>query len=263
MTHQPPNTNSSPPTNTTPPAPRITPQRIAVPLPKKKPIATYAIMAVTVMIYFLQIGTEYLFKIDLPAALGMKVNELIARGQIWRLITPVFLHGSVLHIGFNMYALYLFGPGLERYYGKLKFAALYFISGFGGNVFSMMFSTMPSLGSSTAIFGLIGAQGVFIHHNRKMLGSNATRALTSLISVAVINLIIGMSPNIDNWGHIGGLLGGTLFAWYAGPLLSLEGIYLDIHISNHRQNSEVWLTALALIAFFVILAAGALFLQGK
>ncbi len=226
-----------------------------------KPYATYTIMAITVAIYFLQIGTEYLFKIDFPAALGIKINDLIMRGQYWRLITPVFLHGSMLHIAFNMYALYLFGPGLERYYGRFRFLALYFLSGFGGNVFSMMFSPAPSLGSSTAIFGLLGAQGVFIHHNRKMLGNKASRALTSIISVAVINLLIGLSPHIDNWGHIGGLIGGVSFAWLAGPLLGLEGIPPELRLSDQRSREDIRLALIVVPLFFIILAAGTIYIQ--
>ena len=62
-------------------------------------------MAITIAVYLLQIATEYLLGTDLPAALGMKVNELIIQGQVWRLFTPMFLHASILHIGFNMYAL--------------------------------------------------------------------------------------------------------------------------------------------------------------
>jgi rhomboid protease GluP len=107
---------------------------------------------------------------DVPAALGMKVNELIIHGQIWRLITPVLLHGSILHLGFNMYALYILGPGLERFYGHWRFLTLYLLAGFAGNVMSFIFSPNPSLGASTAIFGLLGAQGVFLYHNRGIYG---------------------------------------------------------------------------------------------
>ncbi len=99
--------------------------------------------------------------------LGLKVNELIVQGQYWRLLTPMFLHGDILHLGFNMYALYIFGPSLERYFGHLRFITLFVLSGFAGNVLSFMFSAAPSLGSSTAIFGLLGAEGVFLYRNRQ------------------------------------------------------------------------------------------------
>ncbi len=148
---------------------------------------------------------------DYPAALGLKVNELIIQGQLWRLFTPMFLHGSILHIALNMYALLAFGPQLERYYGHGRYLALYLVSGFAGNVASFLFSSAPSLGSSTAIFGLLGAEADLPvpqpqavrrqrskaahqpdHHCRYQPGHRHYRR------------------GIDNWGHIGGLVGGAL-----------------------------------------------------
>ena len=128
-----------------------------------------------------------------------------------------------MHIAFNLYALFIFGPGLERYYGHGRYLALFLISGFAGNVASFLFSPAPSLGASTAIFGLLGAEGVFLYQNRSLLGRGAQRALTNLIVLAVINLVLGMQPGIDNWGHIGGLIGGTLFASFGGPVLRVDG----------------------------------------
>ncbi len=191
--------------------------------PGPTPWVSYTLLAVTIGVYIAQTLSQFLFNIDWPAQLGLKINLAIAQGQLWRLITPMFLHGSILHIAFNMYALYIFGPGLERYFGRARFLALYGLSGFAGNVASLMFSTANSLGSSTAIFGLLGAQGVFVYQNRELLGKGARRALNNIISIAAINLLIGLSPQIDNWGHIGGLIGGSLFAWFAGPILRVTG----------------------------------------
>ena len=85
--------------------------------------------------------------------LGAKVNELILAGQVWRLITPILLHASILHIGFNMYALFVIGPQLERFYGHGRFLLLYLIAGFTGNVLSFVLSPNPSLGASTSVLG--------------------------------------------------------------------------------------------------------------
>lgn len=226
------------------------------------PFVTYTILGLSTVIYLLQIGSEALLGYDLPAYLGLKVNELIAAGQLWRLITPVLLHGSIIHIGFNMYALYLFGPRLETNFGRWRFLALYSISGFAGNVFSMMFTQAPSLGSSTAIFGLLGAHGIFVYQNRKLFGESITRsALSRIIRVAAINLLIGLSPGIDNWGHVGGLIGGTMFTWFGGPLLSVSGICPFQTVTDQRENSQI-LKAIAISGgFFVFLAAGALYLM--
>jgi rhomboid protease GluP len=198
---------------------------------------------------------------DLPAAIGIKINELIALGEWWRLFTPMLLHGSLLHIGFNMYALFIFGPGLERHFGHVRFLALYILSGFAGNVASLMFSTAPSLGSSTAIFGLLGAQGVFLYQNREMFGGSARRALNNIISIAVINLIIGLSPGIDNWGHMGGLVGGTLFAWFAGPLLGVEGLQPQLSVVDKREGRDVLIAGALVGLLFGLLAAVTLYLR--
>jgi rhomboid protease GluP len=217
---------------------------------------------VTVLVFILQAASQYILNgVDVPAGLGMKVNSLILDGQLWRLITPMFLHGSILHLGFNMYALYIFGPGLERHYGHWRFLLLYFLSGFAGNVMSFLFSASPSLGSSTAIFGLLGAEGVFLYQNRGIFGSTAQRALGNIITIAVINLVIGLSPGIDNWGHIGGLLGGTLFAWSAGPRLRVEGIYPAVSVIDDRETGDVLRAGIGVGLLFALLAAATIYIR--
>jgi rhomboid protease GluP len=223
--------------------------------PAARPYVTFTILGITVLVYVLQELSGILFSgVDVPAALGMKVNSLIVRGEYWRLITPVLLHGSILHIGFNMYALYIFGPGLERHFGRWRFLTLYLLSGFAGNVFSFTFSPANSLGSSTAIFGLIAAEGVFLYQNRDIFSGIARQALTQIATIAGINLLIGMSPGIDNWGHIGGLVGGLMFSWLAGPLLYVEGASPYLKVRDRREARSVILAALSVALFFVVLA---------
>jgi rhomboid protease GluP len=228
-------------------------QTVPVQLPTHPAYVTYTLLGVTILVYLAQVVTSKLLGVDVPQILGLKVNSLIVQGQIWRLFTPMFLHGSLLHIGFNMYALYLFGPGLERFYGHGRFLALYVISGFGGNVFSFAMSPAASLGSSTAIFGLLGAEGVFLYQNRKIFGRQTQKALQQVIMLAVINLAIGMSPGIDNWGHLGGLLGGVCFAWLAGPVLRLEGVYPTYILVDTRNARDAWLAALGIGGSFAAL----------
>jgi rhomboid protease GluP len=160
-----------------------------------------------------------------------------------------------------MYALFALGPQLERFYGHGRFLMLYLLGGFAGNVVSFLLSPEYSLGASTAIFGLIGAQGVFLYRHRKMFGGVAQRALTNIITVAVVNLIIGLSPGIDNWGHVGGLLGGTLFAWFGGPLLEVEADMgmgapgAPLKLSDRREPGTVLAAVLLVALFFASLAA--------
>ena len=228
-------------------------QRIPVSVPRTRPLVTYTLLVITVIIFLLQSASEYIFGYDLVAGLGMKVNELILEGQYWRLFTPMFLHGSILHRGFNM--------GLEHYYGHGRFILLFVLSGFAGNVFSFTFSASNSLGSSTAIFGLLAAEGVFLYLNQKVFGGVARRALNNIIMIAVVNLIIGLSPGIDNWGHMGGLLGGAIFAFLGGPILQVKGITPNLHIVDTRETSDVVRAALVDIFLFGALALGTIYLR--
>ena len=239
------------------PAPR--PVHAAYIPPARTPFVTYTIMGITIVTFLAQWGTQTILGVDWPAVYGMKVNDLIAQGQLWRLFTPMLLHGGILHIAFNMYALRVLGPGLEHHYGHGRFLLLYLLAGFAGNVVSLALSVAPSLGASTSLFGLFGAEGVFLYHNRELFGERARVALNRVLTLAAINLFIGLSPGIDNWGHIGGLVGGSLFAWFAGPLLRMEGIAPAYLIKDHRELASVWVSAIGVGVLFAVIAAGVIF----
>lgn len=225
------------------------------------PYVTYVLIGICVVAYLLQMATQYLLGIDSLAVWGVKANELIMHGQVWRLITPVFLHGSIFHIAFNMYALFYLGTTLERFYRHWRFLALFLLSGFAGNVISFMFSPNPSLGASTAIFGLLGAEGVLLYQNRELFGNIVRRALSQVIMIAVVNLLIGLRPGIDNWGHIGGLIGGALFAWFGGPLFKRQGLFSPYAVSDVRVPREVIIAGVGVGGLFFFLAIAAMFLR--
>jgi len=214
---------------------------------------------ITAAIYILQMISQGLLGGDLLAAVGMKVNSLIIQGQLWRLITPVFLHASLLHIGFNMYALYAIGPLLEKFYGRGRYLMLYFIAGFAGNVGSFLFSSANSLGASTAIFGLLAAEGVFFYQNRELFGQMAKSSLTNIIMIALVNLVIGLSPGIDNWGHLGGLFGGAAFAWFAGPRFRHPEIISPRGLTDERGIREAITAGLFVVLVFAALAGVKIF----
>ena len=248
--------NSQPPEAQHPTGPYQQPVPARVQVQGGPPYVTYSLMGITILVFLLQLGTKYLFGYDLPAALGLKENSLIAQGQYWRLITPLFLHSTslLLHIVFNMYALYAFGPSLERYYGHGRFIILYFLAGFTGNVLSFMFSSAASLGASAAIFGLVAAEAVFLYRNRKLLGNRVQSALINLLVIVVLNLFLGLSSGfVDNWGHIGGLIGGALFAWFGGPVMEVEGIYPSYQIVDKRSMNQSLLAAATIVVVFAAL----------
>lgn len=237
-----------------PEAPRQ-PELVKVVMPSAPPTMTYVIMGITIAVYLLQMGSEFFFSgIDYPAYFGMKINEAILAGQLWRLITPVLLHGSLMHIGFNMYALFVIGAGMESRMGHIRFLMLYIVGGFAGNVFSFFFTDAPSLGASTAVFGLLAAEGVFLYLNKDLFGKRAQRALSNIIMVAGVNLFIGLSPGIDNFGHIGGLLGGLIFAWLGGPRWEVEGIYPLVKLIDRRELRDAIIGAVVVGGIFSAIA---------
>ena len=175
----------------------------------KKPIVTYALIVINVLIFILMymFGNGSTDAITL-LAFGANYGPLVEAGQWWRLITSSFLHIGILHLICNMYCLYIVGPQLESFFGKVKFLFIYLISGIIGSLFSVLFTDSISAGASGAIFGLFGALLYFGYHYRVYLGSVIKSQLIPLI---VLNLMIGfMSSGIDNSAHIGGLIGGAL-----------------------------------------------------
>ena len=135
---------------------------------------------------------------------------IVEYGQYYRLITGMFLHANPLHLGLNMYALYVIGQQLEGFIGKTKYIAVYFISGLIGSLLSVALhgGNYFGVGASGAIFGLLGATLYFGYHYRVYLGGVLQSQIIPLI---VTNLAIGfMFPSIDNLAHIGGLIGGFL-----------------------------------------------------
>jgi rhomboid protease GluP len=231
------------------------PQRVQLAVPTSRPYATYILLGVTVFIYLLQVLGQA-FNFDIVTGLGVKEDSLIRAGQLWRLVTPVFLHASLLHIGFNMYALFLYGRSVEARFGHGRFLLLYFLSGYAGNVLSFLLTPNPSLGASTAIFGLLAAEAVFIIQNRGMIGRQADRALINLFVIAAINLFIGFSTSgVDNFGHLGGLLGGVLFTWFGGPHWKVEGIFPSLRLVDEREGHGSLAGTIAVLLFFIPLTA--------
>ncbi|CAG0954188.1 rhomboid protease GluP [Anaerolineales bacterium] len=238
-----------------PPQPVSQSQAVRVAMPSLVPTATYVILGFTVLVYLLQMASMAIIGNDLPLMLGARATDLILEGQWWRFFTPVFLHGSVGHIFFNMYALLSLGTFLERQFGHGRFLLLYFLGAFAGNVFSFLLTTGYSVGASTAVFGLIAAEGIFFYQNRKLFGGQAKSAIGNAVFIIAINLFIGLSPGIDNWGHVGGLIGGAIFAWFAGPSWKVVGIYPDFHLEDQRELREVMMGASVTVLIFGALAA--------
>lgn len=206
----------------------------------RPPYVTYVILGLNVAVWLIMSFIGTVFDINLSYQLvyfGAKVNELIAAGQYWRLFTAMFLHVGVMHLLFNSYALYIYGPIAEKLYGKIRFAVIYVLSGMMGSLFSYLFSPNPAAGASGAIFGLMGSLLYFRKRNRTLFKRVFGPRLFIIIG---INLLFGfIQPGIDNWGHIGGLIGGFLAA-------NAVGLYRERKLSD---KVVVWAL---IVAIFVL-----------
>jgi rhomboid protease GluP len=153
---------------------------------------------------------------------GMKINFLIIKGEYWRLISSAFIHIGIMHLIFNMYGLYSLGTLVENIYGTKKYVLVYFSAALWGSISSFIFSTNPSAGASGAIFGLLGAILFWGQKRPKIL---STSFGINIIIVLVFNLINGFTTSgIDNYAHIGGLIGGFVAGLAAGGYKDKPGL---------------------------------------
>lgn len=178
----------------------------------KKPLVTYLIMLVCVVLFILMYvfgnGSTY---VSTLIDFGGNAVLYTKRGEYYRLFTSIFLHAGIIHLLCNMYSLYVIGPQTESFYGKIKYLFIFVFSGICGSLLSTALSgdNMVGVGASGAIFGLLGAILYFGYHYRVYLG-NVLKS--QIIPIIVVNLLIGFTfSGIDNFAHIGGLIGG-LFA---------------------------------------------------
>lgn len=204
---------------------RVTGRRIAA---LDTPV-TYAILSINLVVFVLQLIGQYFFANGVTPALWyaplysvpggvheIQGQQLLFEFEPWRMLTATFTHstGFLMHILFNMYALWLFGRNLEQMLGRAQFLALYLLSGLGGSLAVMLWVyadpttiVVPTVGASGAIFGLLGAT---------LIALKSARVNTrTLLVVIAINLGIGFIPgaNISWQAHLGGIIVGTLAMW--------------------------------------------------
>ncbi|MGD9954460.1 MAG: rhomboid family intramembrane serine protease [Candidatus Nanopelagicales bacterium] len=169
-----------------------------------KPYITYSLIVASLVGF----GLQYLGGFDsMILEYGMLPIAIADGNEYYRLITSMFLHGSLLHIGFNMLVLWSLGPSIENLLGHLRYATLYLLAGLGGSVASFWFTGVvtPSIGASGAIYGLFGAWVV--------IGRRLNLDLTQVVGLIAINLVIGfVVPNVDWRAHLGGLVTGAVVA---------------------------------------------------
>lgn len=184
---------------------------------------------------------------------GQSVSMAVWDGEFWRLLTAMFLHAGFLHLGMNMYGLYLLGPVLERAIGTWRFLVVYFVTGIFGFVVSLIFLHLkgPTLGASGAIFGLVGA----LIGNEMRVGRHAFEFLDqsygrTLLGLVAINIVLGFTfPGINNAAHLGGLVCGLVLV-QVGLVRQLRK--LDLTGWMLRFAAAVLCVQLAVYSFFPV-----------
>lgn len=210
-----------------------------LPLPVSKPFITYILLGIIVIIWLLM---EFFGGSENSSVLIMfganSGQHILLYGETWRLFTSMFLHIGLAHLGFNAYALFIFGMEMERLYGADRFIVIYILSGLYGSLLS--FATKGpyalSAGASGAIFGIIGMNLAFFLLHRHTFGRFGRQRVVSTLVIVGINLLFGFTvPGIDNMAHLGGLLAGFLLGYGLAPRYQMSNTYT----SNRRVVDTV------------------------
>jgi rhomboid protease GluP len=200
---------------------------------------------------------------------------VLQQGEYWRLFTSMWLHAGFAHILLNMLTLFNFGRMMVEMFGTARFLTIYILGGLTGSLFSAIFNSPNTLsvGASGALFALIGAQIVLLSRNRGIYGAGAVAQLRSLVFLAVLYLIIPFASeflggggmfNLDNFAHLGGLVGGLIIAFLIGPIYKRgkllpkpdDGVvYLvleDLRSRNDQVSSSVFYAAVLVGVLLVV-----------
>ena len=188
---------------------------------------------------------------------GAKYGRYIAEGEYWRLVLPMFLHVSFFHMLTNLFGLVIFGSMVERIFGTWNFVVIYLMAGILGNVVSFLAGPNLGVGASGAVFGILGAFGVYLLLNRRLLSQMGRQQLTTIGVIVAINVVLGLSiSGIDNAAHFGGLLAGGLVALLIAPRERLFAVETPFNFGTPRMalRSGAQPASRVLVAIILIVA---------
>ena len=174
--------------------------------------------------------------------MGGKWEPSIRAGHVWRLFTATLLHAGILHILGNMFFLLRFGYITELRWGRPRWAAIYFWAGIMASIWSTVLGPKNvGVGASGALFGLVGADMAYLAYNWNEIPDNRQEAFLLAI-VTVMNFLFGISSNIDNWAHLGGLIGGLCL-----------GLAIPPHLVQRTQETIIrWASGLLFAGLFLL-----------
>jgi rhomboid protease GluP len=232
-------------------------------IPMQTPRIVYVLIGINIVMYLATMLLASASGVGFNQALlllGGKFGPAIDAGEYWRFLTPIFLHGGLIHLAFNSYALYALGPESERIYGSARFLAIYILAGLAGSIASYVRSPGLSIGASGAIFGLIGTLAAFFYTARSLLGVETSRErVNQLIGLAVVNIVLGFAlPGIDNAAHVGGLIVGGIAGLAMAPRYRIdERVYPPVVVRADRPVMG-WMLAAIILVVLVGVAVGAI-----
>ena len=189
-------------------------------LPLARPIVTNVLLGLVVLVFLAETLMGGSTSTRTLIAFGGQVNLYVAIGQYWRLLASMFLHIGLTHLMFNGWALFSLGREVESLFGSVRFTFIYFLSGLFGSVafYVLGAPNVTSAGASGAIFGLVGADIAYFLRNRRLFGRLSRQQLGNLLTLVVINLILGFTvPGINNMAHLGGLVSGFIIGLGFSP----------------------------------------------
>ncbi|HNT53546.1 MAG TPA: rhomboid family intramembrane serine protease [Anaerolineaceae bacterium] len=222
--------------------------------PARIPWVSYVLIGINVMVYLIQVVAKVTLQADPLKETGALVEAQVLGGEVWRLITYAFLHCSLIHVGINMYSLYIL-RWRELDYGHGRYLSLYLVSALGGSVAWLLVSSQSTLGAAAPLFGIIGAEITLLLKNRPLF-ANPGKHLTSILLTIAINLFLALTLKLNMFSILGGLLTGMVYGLFAGPVWRGAFEPSGLHIIDQQAPGRSLMVSgvLALIFCLIILA---------
>lgn len=200
---------------------------------------------------------------SIPALYGAKINHLILYGEWWRLLTPMFLHTGILHIGLGSWALLTFGPQVCRAYGPFTFFLIYILGGLSGNLTSFLHTPDPTVGGTGPVFAIIGAWLIYQYQNKDAIGKDVFESMyQKAIFATALGFVLSIYGPIDDWTHFGSVFTGIAYGFMTCPTL----LQIDDSADSGKDNGITLISrnvdpckSLVMFSIFVLVLSCLLF----